>query len=162
MKKVVTLITVCALALTFLLQASAALTPDESSSVISNQTVQYFSDGSSLVIITTEDTGMRAMATTSTKSGSKIYYLRNEDYEVLWSVTVHGAFTYNGTTATCTSSSVSYTVENDNWRMISAEALKAGNAAIGNFTARKYFLGIPIKTQELQIVLRCSPTGVLS
>lgn len=119
----------------------------------------YFEDGSYIVITLEETTYSRA---TNTKSGSKTinYYDTNDNK--LWSATLNATFTYTGNTSTCTSSSISKTIYNDNWKFTSATASKSGNKATGNITAKKYFLGIAIKTVNDSITLTCSATGTLS
>ena len=46
----------------------------------------------------------------SAKEGSKTVYCKNSSGKTLWSVTVNGTFTYNGSTSSCTSASVSTSV----------------------------------------------------
>ncbi|MBQ3128599.1 MAG: hypothetical protein IJN78_04610 [Clostridia bacterium] len=119
----------------------------------------YFEDGSYIVITLEETTYSRA---TNTKSGSKTYTYTNSDNEKQWSVTLNGTFTYTGSTATCTNATISKVIYDDAWKFTSATASKSGNKATGNITAKKYFLGIAIKTVNDSITLTCSATGTLS
>ncbi len=125
----------------------------------SNYETIYFSDGSYLIVTLTDITNSRA---TNTKSGSKTINYYDDNGNKLWSATLNATFTYTGSSATCTSSSINKTIYNDNWKFTSATASKSGNKATGNITAKKYFLGIAIKTVNDSITLTCSATGTLS
>lgn len=98
----------------------------------------------------------------STKSGSKTVNCKNSKGKILWSVKVHGSFTYNGKTATCTSSTVSTTCPASNWKISSSSAWKDGANAIAKATAKKYSSGIVTKTETETVTLHCSPSGKLS
>lgn len=124
-----------------------------------NGSVVYFDDGSYLVTIITESTTTRA---TKTKSGTKdlTYYDSNDNLE--WRITLTGSFSYTGSSATCTSSSISYDIIENSWKIPTAVASKSGNKAIGDIVAKHYVLGIPTKTVTNTITLTCSATGTLS
>lgn len=126
-----------------------------------NTSIEYFEDGS-YIITTIQENANHTTFSTSTKTGSKRSDYYNEDSEIMWSTTLTATFSYSGTSATCTASNITYTVNASNWRIISAVATKSGNMAIGDVTAKKYFLGVPIETVERTVTLTCSPTGVLS
>ena len=127
---------------------------------MTNTTVEYFDDGSYIVITVAEQE--TALFATSTKSGSKFVNHYNSDDEKQWTVTIRGTFSYTGTSSTCTAASVTYEIYNDSWRMKSATASKSANTATGDFTCKLYVLGIPVKTVEQTVTLSCSKTGVLS
>lgn len=125
------------------------------------ENIEYFADGSYLITTIEAVDGISPMST-STKTGSKLYrYFNSKDVEQ-WTVTIIGTFSYNGSSATCTSSKISYSVSNSKWKFKEATATKSGNKAIGNFTVKYYFTGIPINTIEHTLTLSCSATGVLS
>lgn len=105
-----------------------------------------------------ENTFFRA---TNTKSGSKTIDIYNSN-EKVFDATITGTFTYTGSSATCTKASISYNVYADNWKMKEATASKSGNKAIGDVTAKRYLLGIPVETVEQTFYLTCSATGTLS
>ncbi len=120
--------------------------------------IEYFDDGTYLITeLTTENSLAR-----STRTASKSSSLYDNDGTTLWTVKLTATFTYNGTTATCTSASTSYTIYDDQWRVTSATASKSGNKATGNFTVKKSFLGIPIATKDVTVTLTCSPNGTVS
>lgn len=97
----------------------------------------------------------------ATKSGSKTKEYENSSGEVMWSVTVYGTFTYNGTTSSCTSASHSTTAPGEDWSIRSASSSKSGNCATATATAtKKSFLFS--KDYTMSVNLYCSPYGILS
>lgn len=125
----------------------------------SETTVEYLEDGSYIVTTITENSrGARS----SSKSGSKSTHYYNSKDEEQWVATIHGTFSYDGYSATCTNAYTSYTIYNSAWKLNSSSSEKSGNQAIGHFVFKYYFLGVPINTIERAVVLTCSPNGVLS
>ena len=100
--------------------------------------------------------------TNSTVSKEKYTTHYNSNNEIQWEVCVKGTFTYTGSSATCTKSTVSYKIYNDHWKVTSAVASKSGRTATGEFTLKRYFLGVPTKTVNETLTLTCSNTGVCS
>ena len=118
----------------------------------------YLEDGS---YITIELVVMESRAT-NTKTGSKIYRYKDSDGVELWSATLTGTFSYTGSSATCTASSVSVSIISDNWHNISKSASKSGASATGEVTMGKKFLGITINKETVSMRLTCSASGTLS
>lgn len=122
--------------------------------------VEYLEDGSSFVTIL-EELPMAARVS-GTKSGKKTVQYRNESGTVLWSVTVHGDFSYNGKTATCTRATKSTTCPASNWKITASSAGKSGNRATAKATAKKYVNGKVSRTVSKSVTLTSSPSGSLS
>ncbi len=122
--------------------------------------VEYLDDGS--YIVTENETRNISVMATSTKSHVKTSTYYNADNEKLWSITLTGTFTYTGSSATCTKSTATYTIYNSRWKVTSAVASKSGRKAVGDFTAKLYTLGIPVKTVTRTLTISCSNTGVCS
>lgn len=112
------------------------------------------------IIIEENDLGIATRAT-STKSGSKTVNYKNGS-TILWSVTIHGTFSYNGSSATCTNAYVTTTCPASSWKIISQSASKSGASAIGKVVAKRYALGIAVETVNDDVKLTCSKTGLLS
>ena len=119
--------------------------------------VQRFTDGSYLVIT------MQTIETyaSGTKTGTDTYTYYSASNEISWKAVLTGTFTYNGTTATCTSSSCNVTVYNNNWYVISKSVSKNANAAIGTVTMGYKFLGVTVKRDTYDLSLSCDPNGNL-
>lgn len=125
----------------------------------STETLTLLSDGSYYITTITEDT---VVTRASTKSGTKTTRYYSSSNELLWSVSVKGTFSYTGSRATCTSSSVSASCYNDTWKIYSKSSSKSGDTATAKATAKKYFDGVVTKTVTKTVTLTCSTTGVLS
>lgn len=122
--------------------------------------VQYFEDGSYLVIKTQEDISLFA---SGTKSKSKTgYYYDGDNNELRWSVTLNATFSYTGSSATCTKASTSYKIYDSAWKVKEANATRSGRTATGDFLVKKYWLGIITKTVPLTITISCDNNGNIS
>ena len=91
------------------------------------------------------------------KNRKKTATFYNSDNVAQWSATLKGTFTYNGSSATCTASSITHKIYSSNWKTASASTTKSGNKA----TAKRYLI-VPVQTVEKTITLTCSASGVLS
>lgn len=121
-------------------------------------TVEKLDNGDYIeTIITYYETDDRA----ATRSGSKTNNYKNGDGEIMWSVTVNGTFTYNGTTSSCTSVSRSTSAPGANWTIKSSSCSKSGNCATATATATYRYL-LFSDDYSMTINLYCSPYGILS
>lgn len=99
---------------------------------------------------------------TSTKSGKKTAYCKNADGDVMWSISVHGTFTYNGTTSKCTAVSMSKTISNSNWTVSDTSSSKSGNTCKATGTGTLKASGVVIQSITKTITLKCAADGTLS
>ncbi|MBQ7460115.1 MAG: hypothetical protein IJS72_01965 [Oscillospiraceae bacterium] len=90
---------------------------------------------------------------------SHVDYIYSESGTAKWKASLIGYFTYNGTTAVCTSSSLSFTIYDSAWSVSSSNATKSGATAIGTFTMAKKILGITVSTVSDSLTLTCDPNG---
>ena len=91
-------IAIC-LSLSILLQSITI--PVKAETIITHYIKDLFEDGSYIEVIIEEN---YLLSRVSTKTGSKLKTFKTSSGEVLWSIRVNGTFTYDGTSATCTSS----------------------------------------------------------
>lgn len=118
----------------------------------------YLEDGSYLTIQTiTYDT--RA---SGSKSGSKVYTHHGSNGDDIWKATLSGSFTYNGSSATCTSSSVDVTIYNSAWYTVSKSASKSGNTATASVTMGEKRGGVTVTTLPISLSMSCDKDGNLS
>lgn len=118
----------------------------------------YFDDGSYMTVeIITR--GTRASGSTS---GSKPYTYYDSTGSAQWKATISGSFTYNGSSATCTSSSVDVTIYDSAWYTISKSASKSGNAASASVTMGEKRGGVTVNRVPVSLSLSCDRTGNLS
>ncbi len=125
------------------------------------QSVQTSEDGF-IVETIIEDESDPSFFSTSTVKKKKTTTYKNSSGSILWSVTVHGTFTYNGSSAKCISSSVSTTCPNTNWKISSKSASKSGATASATASAKQYQNHLYLKTITKTVKLTCSKTGKFS
>lgn len=157
MKKILSSLISIFLLFSFIISAQATDIIDTSNDYT---VVEYFSDGSYITTTIVEDTIMTRSS--NTKSGTKTVTYSDSDGEVLWKAFLKGTFTYNGSSSSCTASSITHSIYDTDWKITSATASRSGNKAIGDITAKRYFIGIPTATIEKTVTLSCSANGTLS
>lgn len=132
--------------------------PVQSSAVERKLETVYFNDGSYMTveIITS---GTRA---SGSLSGSKPYTYYNSNGSAQWKATISGSFTYNGSGATCTSSSVDVTIFDSDWYTISKSSSKSGNTASASVTMGEKRGGVTVTKVPVSLSLSCDKNGNLS
>lgn len=95
----------------------------------------------------------------SAKEGSKTIYCKNSAGKTMWSLTVKGTFTYNGSTSSCTSASASTSITDATWKITNKSSSKSGNTAKATATAICYLNGNPINSATKTVSLKCSASG---
>lgn len=149
-KKAIAVLLTVLLVVCFSVTAFAA---DDNGRVVS-RTVEQYDNGACAVITVYDNTTARG----GTKNGRKDfdYY---ESGSLAWTFTVHGSFSYNGSSATCTAASYTYNLSDSNWTRISGEAYPSGSAAIAKGVMQKKSTG---KRVYPTATLTCTPNGVLA
>lgn len=155
MKKLISLLSV--ILMIAVMCPTTAFANDE---IVTESYVEYFEDGSYIVTELTESTITTFATKTVSKSKSSHYY--ESDDSKAWTVTLNATFSYTGSSATCTKATTSYTIYDSAWKVTSAVGSKSGNKATGNFTVKRYLLGVPLKSIDRTLTITCSNTGVCS
>jgi len=124
-----------------------------------SSTTEYYPDGSYGI---TTITVMPSKAFGASVTSSKSYHHYSASNVLLWTVKLTATFTYNGSTASCTNATPSYTVYSSVWKVKKAQASYSGNTATGEFTVKRYNLGIPVETVNKTLTLTCSPSGTVT
>ena len=115
--------------------------------------IVYYEDGSYAIIsLQIED-----VTRSNTKTASKTYKYYNSSNVLQWTFKVTGTFSYNGTSATATEVSTSYTISNNSWTYDHATKSKSGNTVTG----QGFFKKVSITHSEV-LTIKCSKTGVIS
>lgn len=127
-----------------------------------NSSVEYLDDGTYIITTIEEANNSYSTFATTIKDGNKTITYYNANNEMMWMATLSATFNYTGSSSTCTIANISYSTYDSNWEITSATATKSANKAIGNITAKHYFLGITTKTVERTLTLTCSADGTLS
>lgn len=76
---------------------------------------------------------------------------------MLWSYTLYGTFSYNGSSASCTDTDDDPVVYDTAWHVDSNSCYSSGNTAYGNVTMKKKIFGITVDTVTRDLTLSCSP-----
>lgn len=118
-------------------------------------TIEYLENGD---YIETTITEYETNARVATKSGSKTKSYKNSAGEVMWSVTVHGTFTYNGSTSQCTSAGHSTTAPGSLWSIKSVSSRRSGYSAIADATAN---YSPTNSNYSMSVSLYCNAYGTL-
>lgn len=148
------------LSMTVLMILCNTWTVSANDTIITTYIEETYEDGSYLEVVLEEEI---SYARNSTKTGKKTYNYKDASDTILWSLSVSGAFTYDGTTATCTVSNASTTCPSSDWTLSNKSATKSGSTATASITAKQTsLLGITLQTINKTIKLTCSPDGVLS
>lgn len=163
MKKIIPIILSIALMLC-LCAVSANAQFYNSNKQIARTVVEYFEDGTVLKVTVSEHIShVIPMADTYIKSGTKTYTLEDANGNEIWWFNLHGSFKVtSGTSATCTSSSHSYSIQDDSWSLKSATTSKSGSKAIGEATFIKKLLLVTTDTKDISLTLNCDKNGNLS
>ena len=121
---------------------------------------ETFDDGSYIEIII--DEGNTSARTSITKKKTATY--KGSDGTALWSVTVTGTFNYNGTTSSCTSSSVETKSYVSNWKLSNKKASKSGATTSASATAKLYHSNgtTVLRSINKTVKLTCDKNGKLS
>ena len=118
----------------------------------------HYPDGSYIItVISEEDTFSPQLFTSYTKNGSKTTTAYSATGNVLYSLTVHGTFSYDGTSAYAIRSAYSYTDESPLWTFTSGSSScsSACATALGTFKAGSI-------SKSVSVSLTCSANGTLS
>lgn len=155
MKKCISLCLCIALLLCMLPCATFAT----GASVQPHTTVIQFEDGSyCITTIIQEEILPSSRGTAQTKTGTREMKVYNANNVLQLTLRIRGTFTYDGTTATATSAQYSYTISQESWKFVSANASRNGATAtvVGTFRNSGSY------NRTFTVSLTCSPTGVLS
>lgn len=98
------------------------------------------------------------------KSGGKTLIFRDNNGDKMWEVNFNVTFKVNqGVSATCTEAYFTApTIYDSTWKYITNSTSKNGNKASGNITMKKYFMGLPIRTETPTVTVTCDNYGNLS
>ncbi len=182
MKKIISLLLVCVLALAYITPCFAGgddapgtqYFDDGSYCVTSIYYVQFIGPPDDTWTLEEDDNGFlislvrifkRIFALLKKLSGAKtisraksVRYYDSKNV-LLWTVTLTASFEYNGSSAVCREAWLSFSEDDPDWKMDSSDCRKEDNRAVGAFSVRQYKLGAPLKLIEKEITLTCSPDG---
>lgn len=143
------------LVLALCLGLGTAVYAEEPREILVSQYTETYEDGTScLVSVYQEVPRTRASGTTT---GHKDYGYQDESGAVVWTLTVHGSYSYNGSSATCTGVSCNYSISDSAWSRVSTSKSRSGNTAYAYGTFAKNG-----KSKSASVSLSCDGNGNLS
>ena len=121
--------------------------------------ILYLEDGS-YIITTTE---IYSTFTTTQVTAKKTKTHINFNGVTCWQAALTGTFTYDGTTAKCTASSIDISIYADGWSTYQQTSGRAGNYCYANLIMRRTTAtGIVADSVNCDITLTCDANGNLS
>lgn len=121
----------------------------------STDEVIMFEDGSYIIVsISSIDT-----RTMDKKVASKEYAYYSANEVLLWTVTLTGYFSYDGTSSTCTYSAINVDIINESWELISGTSTESGNTATANVIIGRRLLGVIVNKKTVNISISCDANG---
>ena len=127
-------------------------------------TVETFADGSyieSIILPDIEKSPLAAFSTSKSITKTKLSQYKSAQGTTLWSLSITASFTYNGTSARCTSCTPHATVYNNTWKVKSLSSSKSGNQATANVTMTHSKDGLSNNIQK-SVTITCSKNGAVS
>ena len=106
--------------------------------------------------------GVLSVTASGTTTRYVDYNCFSSDGTALWNIRLSGTFTYNGTTATCTSSSCTVDIYDTSWYEISRSATKSGASAYASVEMGRKVLGITVERETYELSLTCDKDGNVS
>ena len=124
---------------------------------------EYFDDGSYIVTTITEEPAVSFARATSTKTASKTATYKSSSGASLWSVTVTGTFSYNGSSAKCTAVTGKASSNSSYWKVSSPSCSKLNASASATAIGKQYNTsGAITRSVSRTATLSCSASGKLS
>lgn len=142
----------------FLLLAVLLLSTLPVSADAAEKDIIYCEDGSYITVEIITNGSRESGSVT----GKKRYTYYSENGSTEWVVDLNGSFTYTGSSATCTSSSVDVTIHDSSWYVVSKYATKSSNKATASVTMGDKPAGTTVLTVPVSLTLQCDPNGNLS
>lgn len=149
---------------------SESIVVEATGSVLLDESVEYFSDGSSITTQLYEHTDFNQLAAYNTlraasysKEGVRTVTYKDSSGKVLWDYSVKGIFTVNpGVSATCTAVAAAPTIYDATWSVSSSKPSRSGNTAKGVVVMQKKSGGTVVKEVTKTATVKCDANGVIS
>lgn len=134
---------------------SASVYAVEPAEILISQSTEFYEDGTSCVISVYQDVPLTRASGTTT--GHKDYQYSDGTGVVFWTLTVRGAYSYTGFSATCTDVSCTYSIADSAWSRVSTSKSRSGNTATAYGTFAR-----DGQNKSASVSLSCDANGNLS
>lgn len=145
----------------FIFASTFPVKASEIQSINSTNIIEIFDDGSYIESSTEENIIATLSRSSSTKSAKRTY--KASSGKILWTITVTGTFTYNGSSSSCTKASVSTTCPSITFKLASKSATKHNSTATATATAsfKQYNDSVYLRTITRSVSISCDKSGKL-
>lgn len=144
----------------FIFASTFSVKASEIQSINSTDIIETFDDGSYIESFTEENIITSFSRSSSTKSAQRTYTYKSSSGKILWTITVTGTFTYNGSSSSCTKASVSTTCPSSTFKLASKKATKHNSTATASF--KQYNDSVYLRTVTHSVSISCDKNGKLN
>ena len=137
----------------FIFASTFPVKASEIQSINSTNIIEIFDDGSYIVATLSRSS--------STKSAKRTYTYKTSSGKILWTITVTGTFTYNGSSSSCTKASVSTTCPSITFKLASKSATKHNSTATATASFKQYNDSVYLRTITRSVSISCDKSGKL-
>lgn len=120
-------------------------------------TKEYLSDGSYYETIL-----FVSNARGTVTNASKTTTYKNASGESMWYAKVTANFTFNGSSATCTSATASAGSYSSTWKILEKTASRSGNSGTATVRAGAYMGGVYVDSTTKSVTIYCNKNGKVS
>ena len=124
-------------------------------------TIEYLDNGYYIETTIRVESVTDSQNTRGTKTSTKTRSYKNNAGDVMCSLSITGTFSYNGSSATCTSCYHSYTAPGSTWEVLNPSSSRSGNSATATATARHH-LTVSYADYPMSVTILCSANGTIS
>lgn len=118
----------------------------------------YLEDGGYIMV----ELNTNSNTARTTISKSKVVTRYSGDDEMQWQIRLSGSFTYNGSSAGCSSCNCTVTIYNNIWYTESKTSWANGNTANATVVMARELLGVTVKRETVDLTLTCDKNGNFS
>jgi hypothetical protein len=118
----------------------------------------YLEDGGYIMV----ELNTNSNTARTTISKSKVVTRYSDDDEMQWQIRLSGSFTYNGSSAGCSSCNCTVTIYDDTWYTESKTSWANGNTANATVVMAQKLLGITVRRETVDLTLTCDKNGNFS
>lgn len=145
----------------FIFASTFPVKASEIQSINSTNIIEIFDDGSYIESSTEENIIATLSRSSSTKSAKRTYTYKASSGKILWTITVTGTFTYNGSSSSCTKASVSTTCPSITFKLASKSTTKHNSTATATASFKQYNDSVYLRTITRSVSISCDKSGKL-
>lgn len=123
---------------------------------------EHLANGDLLITTIYSESLQSSLFRASVVNGTKSVEYQNSNHETLWTFSVSGTFSINGSNVSCTNATHSITIHVNGWESISKSSYASNNTANASVRMGYYSWGIIMQSIDKSLILTCDSNGNLS